>query len=248
MKLLFDIGNSTVDWAIEDGKKFIQSGKFRYGTGRFIEQLEQNIEITTVPSAVLVSNVAGEELVNTLSDWVDRKWQLKIWQAEVTKSFSELKNSYQDIRQMGIDRWLAMIAAWTKFKSAICVVGCGTALTIDLIDKSGGHLGGYIIPGVEVMQQALITKTDKIKVTPMSDVSIAYANNTQAAINNGSCLAAVAMIDYCVEKLRNDLNIEPRCIITGGMAKQIKTYLQSSFDYEQNLVLQGLSIMHKASQ
>ena len=247
MKLLFDIGNSTVDWAIEDEKKFIQSGKFRYKTECFVEQLEQNIEITAAPSAVLISNVAGDDLVNILGNWVDKRWQLKIWLAAVTKSFGELENSYHDVRQMGVDRWLSMIAAWTKYKNALCVVGCGTALTIDLIDKSGRHLGGYIVPGIEMMQQALIANTDKIKVTPMSDISVAYENNTQAAINNGSCLATVAMIDHCVEMLRNELNIEPRCIITGGMAKQIKTYLRSSFDYEQDLVLQGLSIMHKAS-
>ena len=248
MHLLFDIGNSTIDWAIEVDNKINPSNKFIYQKAELLSQLESQIRLADTPSAVLLSCVAEEDIIKTLEGWVRNKWQLDLWQAVVTSSFNELQNSYHDTRQMGVDRWLAMIAARDKYKNALCVVGCGTATTVDLIDNIGTHMGGYIVPGVEMMQQALISNTDKIKVTVSDKIAINFANNTQTAINNGASVATVAMIDRAVDMLTEQLNSEPKCIITGGMAEKIKPLLKASFEYDKDLVLQGLSIMYRTGQ
>jgi len=128
------------------------------------------------------------------------------------------------------------------------LVGCGTALTIDIIDFGGEHLGGYIVPGIELMQRALISSTEQINVVVNNQASLEYAKDTRAAINNGAFLAAVSMIDHVVDKFSNKSKCKPKCIISGGMAKLIKPLLNYPFEYEQNLVLTGLSILHEASQ
>ena len=245
MKLLLDIGNSTIAWAIEDNEKIVQSSKFKYQKNDLVKQFEKNITLSKKPSTVLVSCVAEDEVIKILKEWVEDKWQLELWQACVTSGFNQLKNSYFDIQQMGVDRWLAIIAAWEKYKNALCVVDCGTAITIDLVDNTGQHLGGYIVPGVEMMQQALIANTDRIKTVVLGEVAIDSANNTQTAIGNGASLAIVAMIDRSVEILRARLGHDPKCIITGGMAEQIKPFLKTLFEYDKDLVLRGLSIMYR---
>ena len=149
---------------------------------------------------------------------------------------------------MGIDRWLAMIAGWEKYQSAICVVSCGTALTIDSIDSNGNHLGGYIIPGIELMQRALKNSTKQIDISLENKVSTNYGDNTQSAVNNGSFLATVATIDYVVSKLTKEFTEQPKCIISGGMAELIKPLLKYPFEYEPNLVLLGLLIAYEESQ
>ncbi|MGB1800574.1 MAG: type III pantothenate kinase [Gammaproteobacteria bacterium] len=248
MELLLDIGNSSVNWAIQESTKFVSSGAFAY-SGKTIQQdMEQNLSIREKPAAVMVANVAGNPVLNSLNDWVKRQWQQECWQASVSAEYKDLKNSYQDTSQMGVDRWLAMIASWEANQSALCLVSCGTALTVDLIDHDGNHKGGYIIPGIELMQQALINNTEQINTDIKKQPSIESAKDTQTAINNGAFAATVFMIDSVTERFYATSNNEVKCIISGGMANLINPLLKHSFYYEPNLVLMGLSILYRAQQ
>ncbi len=247
MKLLLDLGNSSVNWAMEEGGQFTIDGAFRYDKNNFDKNLQDNLSFLQTPTQILVANVAGNKVFASLAAWVKQQWQLECWQPSVSARFNLLKNSYNNTQEMGIDRWLAMIAAWEKHQTTLCVVGCGTALTVDSIDSRGNHLGGYIIPGIELMQQALITKTECINVSTNKHASIAYAQNTQAAINNGAFLATTAMIDHAVMHLSDKSETLPKCIIFGGMAGLISPLLKDQFEHEPNLVLCGLLIVHEAS-
>ncbi len=247
MKLLLDIGNSTVHWAMAQNNQFANVGTFAYKKNNLQNRLQKNLSSLQKPSHVLVANVGGHDVLDCLDDWVKKTWQRPLWQPCVSANFNALKNSYDDTQQMGIDRWLAMIAAWEKHQSALCLVGCGTALTIDVVDAEGKHLGGYIAPGIELMQQALINKAEHINVAVDKKSSLQYAQNTQAAINNGAFLATVAMIDRVVSDFSNALNSHPECIISGGMATLINPLLQTKFAYEPDLVLSGLLILYRAT-
>ena len=145
---------------------------------------------------------------------------------------------------MGIDRWLSMVAGWEKHQSSLCVVSCGTALTIDSVDSKGNHLGGYIVPGIDLMQKILIANTEKININIGNNPSIDYASDTKTAVNNGAFLALVSSIDRVVNDFKKDLGSLPKCIISGGNAKLIESLLEHKFEYKPNLVLHGLVIAH----
>ena len=247
MKLLLDIGNSSVNWAMEDNLRFENEGAFSYQKDHIEHSLQENLSSLQTPTEILLANVAGQDVYTQLDNWVHQYWQRQIWQPRVSAQLNGLKNSYIDTQQLGLDRWLAMLAAWDKYQSALCIVDCGSALTIDSIDDGGNHMGGYIVPGIELMQQALIMNTARIKVSINKIASLEYANNTQAAINNGAFLATVSMIDRVVNNMQNVLHTPPTCIISGGMAELINPLLKEPFKYEPNLVLNGLLIAQKNS-
>ena len=148
---------------------------------------------------------------------------------------------------MGVDRWLSMIASWNKHRSPLCLVSCGTALTIDLVNSEGNHLGGYILPGHDLMHKALVDNVEKINIKITNTPSIEYASNTEAAVNNGVFLALVSAIDRIVKEFSSELGVMPKCIISGGNAKLIKPLLEFQFKHEPNLVLHGLLIAHNTS-
>jgi type III pantothenate kinase len=248
MELLLDIGNTSVNWVVQEQGRFDSTGAFAYSKNSLKKDLEENLLYLKKPSSVLISNVAGDQVFHILNEWVKNQWQLQCWQPSVSAEYKALKNSYQDTKQMGLDRWLAMVASWEATQSALCLVSCGTALTIDLIDSKGNHLGGYIIPGIELMQKALISNTVQINTDIKKVSSIEYAKDTQTAINNGAFLAAVSIIDRAVDTLIDESKAEVKCIISGGMANSIKPLLNHSFELEPNLVLIGLSILYKARQ
>tara|TARA_R110000782_G_scaffold30891_26_gene76663 strand:- start:586 stop:1329 length:744 start_codon:yes stop_codon:yes gene_type:complete len=247
MRLLLDIGNSSVNWAMEEAGQFTIYGAFRYDKNNFDRSLQDNLCSLQTPVQVMVANVAGKNIFDCLEAWVEQRWQLKCWQPSVSDKFNRLKNSYINTQEMGIDRWLAMVAAWEKHQVALCIVGCGTALTIDSIDSQGNHLGGYIVPGIELMQQALVMKTECINVSINKHASTDYAQDTQAAINNGAFLATTSMIDHVVKRLSDKLETLPKCVIFGGMTELISPLLQDQFEHDPNLVLSGLSIVHRTS-
>jgi pantothenate kinase type III len=66
-----------------------------------------------------------------------------------------VRNAYPKHNKLGVDRWLAMLAAYHYYNAPVCIVSCGSALTLDIVDSQGQHLGGMIMPGLNLMQQAL---------------------------------------------------------------------------------------------
>ena len=247
MKLLLDIGNSSVNWASEEESKFFSQGSFMYDKNNFENSLQKNISLTKNTSKILVSNVAGSDIFNSLNSWVKKHGSLELWQSCINRKFKGLKISYTKTEQMGIDRWLSMVACWERYQSSLCIVSCGTALTIDSVDSDGNHLGGYILPGIDLMQKTLIKNTENINFSIKNDPSIDYASDTKTAVNNGAFLALVSTIDHVVNKFKLELGGVPKCIIYGGNAPLVKSLLGHKFEYEPNLVLHGLLITHNTS-
>lgn len=247
MELLLDIGNTSVNWALLEKDKYSHTGIFYYDKSQIENSFQKKLVLPEKPSRVLVANVAGGNVYAQLADWVNKNWQCELWQATVTEKFNELKNSYSDVQQMGVDRWCAMVASWHTHQSAICLIGCGTALTADLIDSKGQHLGGFIMPGITLMQHALVNNTEQIDGEIKNQASLDYAKDTQTAINNGAFIASVSMIDAVSLRFAEELGQEPKYILSGGMGEMIKPLLNRSFEYAPNLVLEGLSLLHKAS-
>lgn len=245
MPLLLDIGNSAVKWAVCQRDVFDSTGLFNYSAETIEQDIEKHLSILEKPDSIFVSNVAGNEVFKSLNAWVMEQWQQECRQPSVTKEYKGLKNSYPDTKQMGLDRWLSMIASWETYQSALCLVSCGTAMTIDLIGKDGNHNGGYIIPGIELMQKALINNTVQINSEIKKNPSIDCARDTQTAINNGAFIATVSAINEVIDRFRTESNVDITCIITGGMASSIQPLLKHSFYYEPNLVLKGLSLFYR---
>src|SRR5690606_40507485 len=42
---------------------------------------------------------------------------------------------------------------------ACCVVDCGTTITFDVVAPDGAHEGGFIVPGLRLLQDSLAART-----------------------------------------------------------------------------------------
>ena len=157
-----------------------------------------------------------------------------------------LTNGYLDTSLLGADRWLALIGAWTKARSALCVVDAGTAVKVDSVDASGQHLGGLIVPGIHMMREALMKQTSDIsKAAIQSTPSLAgvLANNTVGAVSRGAVFALAGMADRAAEVIEQSTGTKPRLFITGGDAGVITGTMRSHGEIVPDLVLQGLAVI-----
>ena len=66
--------------------------------------------------------------------------------ARTQRALAGVRIAYSEPRRLGVDRFLGLLATHAEGQGAALLVGVGTAITIDLIDAAGTHLGGRARP------------------------------------------------------------------------------------------------------
>src|SRR5271167_311630 len=138
MILVIDVGNTRLKWAwltstgLSDQQAVVhRDAKPGIWTTALFESGQR-------PVRVLVSNVAGPEMAKTLTRLTKKVFRVNIEFVTAAPEFQGLTNGYLDPTLLGADRWLALIGAWTKARSALCVVDAGTAVKVDSVDFARG--------------------------------------------------------------------------------------------------------------
>ncbi len=197
-----------------------------------------------------VSSVRGAGFDTALSSWLRDKWHLEAEFALVESHCGGVTNSYTDISTMGVDRWLAMLAAYKIARGACGILDCGSAATCDLLDAEGIHQGGFIVPGLYLMQESLAQKTPALKISFEQWTSPLPGKSTQAAITGGIVAMLTGFADRCYREFgKGDTDKDdsaetnnPQWFLTGGDAELLSKHLSWPHRVEKNLVLDGLSI------
>ncbi|WP_089603923.1 type III pantothenate kinase [Acinetobacter piscicola] len=155
--------------------------------------------------------------------------------AKVHAEYAGLRCGYDHIEQLGIDRWLQVLAV-ANAEQDLCVVSCGTALTIDLT-QGLQHLGGYILPNLYLQRDSLIQKTKGIKIPDAAFSELTPGRNTIDAVHHGILLGLLSTIRQVMQQSPRKL------MLTGGDAPLFAQFLEE-FDpiICPDLLLQGLQI------
>ena len=245
--LLLDVGNTRVKWGVfEDGRirktgHIVQNKVKEQGLAALTSRLPRAVD------AVLVSNVAGPTFATRLSGVIGMHCQRDVHFAKTERQACGVRNGYRQPRRMGVDRWVAMIGAWAEIQGACVVVDAGTAVTIDVVDDDGQHLGGQILPGVALMSAALAASTSDIppaghRVPAATSGLDIFGDSTAKAVRNGAWNAVVGAVERAITTLRSNA-YDPVVVLTGGDASRMLTALGTEPLHRPNLVLQGLARM-----
>lgn len=154
--------------------------------------------------------------------------------ARVHDEYAGLHCGYDVPQQLGIDRWLQVLAV-AKPDQNFCVIGCGTALTIDLVDGLQ-HLGGYILPNLYLQRDALIQNTKGIKIPDSAFDNLKPGHNTVDAVHRGILLGLISGIDQIMQQ-----QPAKTLVLTGGDAPLFAKFLNHYQSLvEPDLLLKGL--------
>jgi len=246
MILVIDVGNTRLKWAwltstgLSDQQAVVhRDAKPALWTAALFNGEQK-------PERILVSNVAGDRMAKNLAKLAKKFYGVKIEFITATPQFRDLTNGYADPSLLGADRWLAVIGAWTKARTALCVVDAGTAVKVDSVDANGQHLGGLIVPGIHMMREALLKSTSDIaRAVEQSTPSMAgvLANNTIGAVSRGAVFALAGMADRAAEIIEQSTGVKPQLFITGGDAGMITGTMRARGEIVPDLVLQGLAVI-----
>lgn len=237
MILEIDIGNTRMKWrCLHDGavrgRGFVVEGEY--------EEWVALIEKEYRPRLIRLACVANKESL----EWVRElalRWRCELRVAQTNIAVEGVRCGYDDPSSMGVDRWLAVIAAYHQFKQACIVVDAGSAITVDLVRSDGQHIGGYIVPGFGMMEKVLSRGTSKVNVVLGKLSGIAPGVSTQEAVSHGCLLMIKAMVDSAAKDLAC---IEPsvQIVVTGGDAESLIGVLGDKVEHVPELVMDGLDI------
>ena len=123
--------------------------------------------------------------------------------------------------------------------------GIGTAMTVDLLNGEGRHLGGAIVPGPALMVEALLTQPTASAVArrAVRGTSGLFGRSTRAAIMEGARYAGSKADRPAVQEARALVGRRPLVVLTGGEAPALRGSLQSAGVAVPDLVLRGLAIL-----
>jgi type III pantothenate kinase len=238
--LLLDVGNSRCKWArIENGVWT------HHGVAENADwpALQRSFESLTAPVRIIISNVGGEVMAQQLRS-ICSKWSVPLEFVAAGSKQCGVSNAYEEPGQLGSDRWAALIAAWQRIGRACLVVNCGTATTVDALSDEGEFLGGLIVPGVTLMQHSLTHNAAQLRdeVGRMQN----FPRNTADAIHSGVICATLGAIEHQYALLKSTSANTVTCVLSGGAAGKIATYLGMPVAHVDNLVLEGLKIIGDA--
>lgn len=239
MRLLFDIGNTRLKWAVEEAGSFIASGAFSHAELAATDCLSNYLPALQV-SAIWVSNVGNAASLDRLKMLAKQDYGLRAQVITVSESAVGLRNAYADLDKLGVDRWVAAIGARQIVESgAVIIIDAGTAVTVDLLDQHNVYQGGAIIPGVALMHDALTSNTAGIQSDRSSAPPI-IGKSTSECVNSGVHYGLVGAVERVVKNMQRSLPRKAAIVLTGGDSKLLKQHAKYSMQLVENLVLTGV--------
>lgn len=191
---------------------------------------------------VYIASVASSELTTIVMETLRERCDA-LHTARTIARCAGVRVAYAQPHRLGVDRFLAMLAVHADAAGPALVCGVGTALTIDLLDGEGQHLGGRIAPSPALMREALHRRASQLP--PEGGKYREFADDTGDALASGCDGAAVALVERSLIAAQQQLGALPSLHLHGGGAEALMPHLPSA-RWSSRLVLDGLALWARA--
>ena len=247
MALLVDIGNTNIVFGLSDEKGIIDYWRIKsdlYKTADeygfiFLNALGQ-IESKSIDRAIIASVVPA--LTSVIERMIQRYFNIRPLMVD-EKINMGLKICYDKPCDVGADRIVNAIAAFTIYGGPVIIVDFGTAITFCAVSKDAEYLGGVIAPGIAISIDALIKKAAKLPGVFLQAPSRVIGRDTISSMQAGIVYGYAGMVDAIVDRMKGEMGGEPYVVATGGQAEVIVPYTRNIKEINPLLTLEGLRII-----
>ena len=202
--LLCNIGNTHTSCCVWNGSEMKKL--FTVETGAF--------DVSMLPDGMPVAAACVVPAVRSRLENIR-----EIFWVSSTNCSEKLDFSKVNASTLGADRVANAVALTESIPLPALVVDCGTAITIEIVDKDRCFRGGAIAPGRMLMRKALFSGTAQLPDIPLSDTVPESAGiDTVSSMRFGIDRGAVGMVRQLIAGCCAQYGIR-RCIATGGDAE-----------------------------
>ena len=152
---------------------------------------------------------------------------------------------YPSPSSIGADRLANAAAVAQLYGKPAVVVDFGTAVTFDVVSKSGDYVGGVIAPGLESMTNFLYQRTALLPRLTLREPQSAIGRSTRSAMMSGAIYGYRGLVREIIARIRAESfpRKNVRVIATGGYATLIARQLPEIEEVHPGLTLEGLRLI-----
>ena len=242
MKLLIDIGNTTTSLGLWKNSKLSMTSnsdnnKLLLTLKKYLKKEIDEILLTSV-----IEKKENKLIINKLK----KIFKCRVKQIKSSSNLLGVTNGYIQPKKLGDDRWATIVASSLLYREPLIIVDCGTAISIDVVNAKGIHLGGYILGGFDgyskSFKNAYHLKNLKIK-EDMASQKKYFPKKTEDGITEGYLLMVISAIENTYNQIKKNQKKPPKLLISGGYGKIISKRLSVKNKYEPDLVLKSIGLI-----
>lgn len=241
---LIDLGNTRLKWARAEDAALHEVHALAHAESAGMDA-RLDAAFAQIPTGAMawLASVAGDALTAQVIAALERR-NANVQRVRTQAEFAGVRIAYAEPARLGVDRFLALIAAHARAARPWLIVSVGTALTLDLLDASGRHHGGLIAPSPALMRESLAQRAAQLPIE--GGMVVDFASDTFDALASGSTLAARALIERSLHAAAQRIGTMPTLLLSGGGAAALGEDWPAPVEHEAHLVLHGLRLWAQA--
>ena len=250
MLLVVDVGNTNITLGVFDGEEL--NGTFRMTTklprtsdeyGIELRQLIecQGLKNTDITDIIVASVVP--DVMHSLGSAMIKYFGIKpmVVSAGIKTG---IRIATENPKQVGADRIVDAVAAYTINGGPVIVIDFGTATTYDIVGPDGTFEGAVIAPGIRTSAQALWGHAAMLPAIEIKKPASIMGKETVSSMQAGIVYGQIGQAEYIVKKIREESGyLDAKVVASGGLGNIIAKETTFIDYYDPQLTLKGLKMI-----
>ena len=255
MLLVIDVGNTNITLGVFRKEELL--GTFRMMTklprtsdeyGIMLRELveRQGISCDDIDAVIIASVVP--DIMHSLGSAIIKYFDIKpmIVSAGIKTG---IKIQTENPKQVGADRIVDAVAAYTIHGGPVIVIDYGTATTYDVVGPDGTFEAAVIAPGIRTSAQAMWGQAAMLPAIDIRKPESILAKETISCMQAGIVFGQIGQTEYIVNKIREESGYtDAKVVASGGHGKIIASETDVIDVYDPQLTLKGLRIIYEKNK
>ena len=255
MLLAIDIGNTNIVFGVYEGKNIIDYWRINsdhhktadeYGILFFEALKSANVIIKKIDNVIIASVVPP--LTSVIKRMIQRYFKINALIIDENTRTGLIKICYENPKDVGADRIVNAVAAYTIYCEPVIIIDFGTATTFCAVGRGPEYLGGVIAPGIMISLEALFQRTAKLPKVILEPPKTVIGRDTISSIQSGIIYGYAGLVDEIIGRIKKEMDGEPYVVATGGLAEIIAPHTRNIKEINPMLTLEGLRLVFEMNK
>ena len=255
MLLVVDVGNTNITLGVFNGEELL--GTFRMTTkqprtsdeyGITLKNLVecQGLKASDITDVIVASVVP--DVMHSLGSALIKYFGINpmIVSAGIKTG---IRIVTENPKQVGADRIVDAVAAYSLYGGPVIVIDFGTATTYDIVGPDATFEGAVIAPGIRTSAQALWGQAAMLPAIDIRKPASILAKETISSMQAGIVFGQIGQVEYIVKKIKEESGYtDAKVVASGGLGNIIAKETDCIDYYDPQLTLKGLKIIYEKNK